>query len=275
MIKHRMFSARLFFMTVALAVSMLASQVRAQQQQDSVINEIEGLFAEEERSEIPRDSGRAQPRSSGTSQKEAEIRGVSDLRMLQPFDDVAVIQKRFLPKSNRFEFYIGPALNLNDAFFFSVGADARLGYYFSERYGLEFVVTYLSTSERQVTADLFQRGVKTSSFVSPRGYYGLDFKWTPSYGKMTWANKGITPFDLYFSIGGGLTPTNQDKSEATLHLSTGQIFALSKASALRWDLSWFLYSSKSNIDPSGNSALYHNVLFSVGWSGFFPEAAYR
>ena len=115
----------------------------------------------------------------------------------------------------------------------------------------------------------------TSNFVSPRGFYGLDFKWIPSYGKMTWANRKITPFDLYFSLGAGMTPTNQGSSEATLHLGTGQTFALSKSNAIRWDLSWFMFTSASTIDKSGTRSLYHNVLFSIGWSWFFPEANYR
>lgn len=275
MTKQRLFFSIRVLAALLLAVGLPFDPVLAQQE-DTAINEIEELFAEEEASGIP--STPAEPtetKQPGKSATPVEIKGVSDLGKLQPFKDVAVIQKRFLPKSSRFEFYIGPSLNLNDAFFFSVGADARVGYYFSERYGVELAAIFLSTSDRRVTEDLLQRGVKTSSFVSPRGYYGIDFKWTPSYGKMTWANRKITPFDLYLSIGAGMTPTNQDKSESTLHLATGQIFALSKASGVRWDLSWFMFTSESNADTSGNRSLYHNVLFSLGWSGFFPEATYR
>lgn len=273
MTKHNLFFSIRVFAVCLIAVGLRTERVLAQEL-DSTISEIEQLFAEEEAAGVPATPSRPkETQQPGAPQP--DIKGVSDLSKLQPFKDVAVIQKRFLPKSNRFEFYIGPSLNLNDAFFFSVGGDARLAYYFSERYGVELAAILLTTSDRQVTEDLLKRGVKTSSFVSPRGYYGLDFKWTPSYGKMTWANQKITPFDLYLSIGLGMTPTNQDRSEGTLHLATGQIFALSKASGVRWDLSWFMFNSESSADPSGNRNLYHNVLFSLGWSGFFPEATYR
>ncbi len=275
MIKHKKFLSIRVLAAVLLAVGLPFGRAWAQEQ-DSAIAEIEELFAEEEAAGSPVVT--SEPKDTKKEEEAVppvELKGVSDLSKLQAFKDVAVIQKRFLPKSNRFEFYIGPSLNLNDAFFFSFGADARLGYHFSERYGVELALIYLMTSDRQVTEDLLKRGVKTTSFVSPRGYYGVDFKWTPSYGKMTWRNEKIVPFDLYFTGGVGLTPTNQDQSEFTIHLSTGQIFALSKGSGVRWDLSWFMYNSESAADPSGGRGLYHNVLFSLGWSGFFPEATYR
>ena len=271
MAKHR-----LFFFTIA-AVFMTVGTAFAQQP-NAEVDEIENLFTREEETVAPITTAPVKPADQAKTPEAATvapIKEVSDLSKLQPFKDVAVIQKRFLPKSKRFEFYIGPAFNLNDAFFFSVGADARFGFYFSERYGLEFTAIYLSTTSRQVTDNLQSRGVSTRSFVSPQGYYGVDFKWVPSYGKMTWANRRITPFDLYFLFGAGMTPTNQSKTEATGHLATGQIFALSKSSAVRWDLSWFMLTSTSEVDKSGNRSLYHNVLFSLGWSGFFPEATYR
>lgn len=245
----------------------------------SGMDEIESLFTkEEDSSETPSPSpppGTAKQDSTADA-KQGEIKEVSDLSKLQSFNDVAVIQKRFLPKTSRWEFFLAPTLNLNDAFFINIGATARFGYYFRERYGIEGIAVFLSSSKRQVIDDLHdKRGVDTQSFITPTGYCGADFKWTPIYGKMTWANRKITPFDLYFSWGLGLTNTNQSGSEPTLHAGTGQIFALSKSGAVRWDFSWFMFTAASSVDPSGTRSLYHNLLFSIGWSWFFPEATYR
>ena len=249
------------------------------------MDEIENLFSKEE--ETPSDSpvtsttttpaapGTETPKPEASDVSKTKVKGVTDLGKLQPFKDVAVIQKRFLPKSQRFEFFIAPALMLNDAFFNDFGATARLGYYLSERYGVEGVYTYLTTSARKVTNDLGTQHVQTTSFVTPQGYYGIDFKWDPIYGKMSWQNRKITPFDLYFNFGVGLTPTNQNSSPATLHLGTGQVFAFSKSGALRWNFDWFMYSSTSTATGGTSSALYHNLLISIGWSFFFPEATYR
>jgi outer membrane beta-barrel protein len=249
-------------------------------QAEGSMDEIENLFTKDEDVSDTNAPGATQTPSQAKAPesplKVQEFKDVSDLGKLQSFKDIAVIQKRYMPKSQRWEVYLAPTINLNDAFFLSFGGSLRFGYYFRERYGLEGIATMLTVSERQVIQDLRdKRHVNTTSFVTPRGYYGLALKWAPVYGKMTWINKKITPFDLYFSGGLGLTGTNQNTNEATLHLGTGQIFALSKSSAIRWDFSWYMFTSASSADKSGSRALYHNLLFTIGWSGFFPEAKYR
>ena len=210
------------------------------------------------------------------AQPSVQVKNVSDLGKLEAFDDVAVIQKRYLPRTQRFEFFIGPTLVLNDAFFMNFGGNGRLAYHFSERYGIEANGTYLSTNERQVTTDLREkRAVRTRSFVTPQTYMGLDFKWSPVYGKMTWMNRKITPFDQYFSLGIGMTGTNQNTSEATLHIGTGQIFAQTKGIAWRWDFSWHAFQATSTLEPKASASLYHNLLLTFGASFYFPEASYR
>lgn len=263
---------------------VLTSSLSALAQTDtsaSGMDEVESLFSKDEdsaesaSSKIQRPTEATSRGDSSVDGKQSEIKDISGLGRLQDFKDIAVIQKRYLPKTNRGEIYLGPTMNLNDSFFVNFGGSIRLGYYFRERYGVEAVANILTVSERQVTTDLASRGVRTTSFITPRSFYGADFKWAPMYGKMTWANRKITPFDLYLSFGAGLTGTNQGDSNATFHLGTGQIFALSKATAFRWDFSWYMFSAKSSVDPSGSSSLYHNLLFTMGWSWFFPEATYR
>jgi outer membrane beta-barrel protein len=134
---------------------------------------------------------------------------------------------------------------------------------------------FLTTAERQVTTDLGNKDVQTKSFVTPKSYIGADFKWVPIYGKMAWRNRKITPFDLYFSIGGGTTSTNQGTSEPTFHLGTGQIFALSKSTAFRWDFSWHAFQSKAGSGTTQSSSNFNNLFITVGMSFFFPEATYR
>lgn len=207
---------------------------------------------------------------------DTEIKGVSDLSSLSEFKDIAVIQKRFLPKTQRFEAFGGLNGILNDKFFSSIGFNGRLGYSFTERLGIELLVMLLATGERDVTKNLKERrGVKTTNFVSPQNYYGVDFRWTPLYGKMGFLNQKITTFDLYFSAGAGMTNTNQGGSEATIHLGTGQIFAITKSAAFRWDFSWNFYNARSGVEGAGQNSLYNNLFLTIGASFFFPEATYR
>jgi outer membrane beta-barrel protein len=204
-----------------------------------------------------------------------DFRQVSDLATLSSYTDIAVIQKRFLPKTKRFEAYLGLSAILNDPFFTNFGGTARGAYYFREQYGVELVAMFLATRERDVTTSLRQDlRVITSSIVTPASFYGLAFKWTPVYGKITWLNEKITPFDVYMNAGLGLTGTNQGSSEPTLHLGTGQLFALTKSFAVRWDFTWNFYSAKGS-GVSATRATYNNLFITAGASFFFPEAKYR
>lgn len=199
---------------------------------------------------------------------------LSDLGKLAPFSDIAVIQKRFLPKTARFEFFPSVGLVLNDVFFFNPILSGRVGYYFTEQYGVEAAFLVMSSSERQVVKDLEKRQVVTEGLVFPNSYYGVDFKWTPVYGKMGFMNNKVVPFDMYFLLGGGLTNTNQKTSPTTIHLGTGQIFALSKWMAFRWDIGGYWFSSKTNVGSSGGGS-FMNLHLTLGASFFFPEAKYR
>jgi outer membrane beta-barrel protein len=202
-----------------------------------------------------------------------EVKDLSGLGRLSQFEDIAVIQRRYLPKTGRFEFYPNLGFIINDAFFTNTVASGRLGFYFSESYSLELQALILGTQERKITKDLNDnRGVTTRSLVTPQSYYGLDFKWSPVYGKMGSFNSSIVPFDLYFSGGGGMTKTNQGENVFTTHVGTGQIYALAKWAAFRWDLSWYFYSAKAT---TGSSGTFTNIYAMVGLSFFFPGAKYR
>ena len=251
----------------------------AHAQDDTGLDEVETMFSKDESTpETARIDSSAKAAQTGAQPdaKQTDIKDVGDLGKLQSFKDIAVISRRFLPKSQRWEFYLAPALTLNDAFFLNFGVQGRVGYYFRERYGIEGIASYMTVSEREVTKDLeVERKVNTTAFVTTKSYMGVDFKWIPIYGKMTWSNRKITPFDLYFSGGLGLTGTNHGESALSFHAGTGQAFALTKSSALRWDFSWYAFSAKSSVDTTGNSSLYNNLVFTIGWSWFFPEATYR
>ncbi len=210
----------------------------------------------------------------------------SSLGRLSPFSDVAVIERKYLPKTERFQIHGALTTITNDPFFMSVGGVGRFGYFFSEGFGIEFDYFGLTTTERQVTKDLRdKRSVSTTSLVSPKSFTGLDLVWAPIYGKMGLLNKAIVPFDIYFSVGYGATATNFGENAGTLHLGTGQIFAKTKSVAFRWDFSWNFYSANSKFEIKDANGVvtstqekkqsFNNLFLSVGMSYFFPEAGYR
>jgi outer membrane beta-barrel protein len=202
-----------------------------------------------------------------------DVKDVSSLGQLSEFSDIAVIQKRYLPKTNRFEVFPNLGFIINDSFFTNTVLSTRLAFAFTESYAVELTGMVIGTRERKVTSDLNNGpGVITRTLVAPQGYYGADFKWSPVYGKMGYFDRKIIPFDLYFSAGYGITKTNQATSPGTIHLGTGQTFALSKWAAIRWDISWYYFKTTTS---SGTSSSFTNIYTMVGASFFIPEAKYR
>lgn len=278
--KHIIFVFLLCFASSALA-----------QKNDASIDEIEGLFKEEAETDDEFRQKKAPPKKE-KKKEEKEPEEISDLKRLETFDDIAVIQKRFLPKTGRFEFYFGGGTNLNDAFFVGNGISARLGYYFSENWSVEGMYSYIQNDNRDVTNSLLQKGVSTEGSVSTDGYVGVDVKWTPIYGKFAYFNEKIIPFDLYFTFGVGKTEPKFVNSSVTgsrqilsvdspytIKLGTGQIFAITKWMAFRWDIAMHFVQADSTIIDNGvtesKSDMSNNMFLNVGLSFFFPEANYR
>lgn len=237
--------------------------------------DVEALYDKYDQDQTKKQEVKKQTERKKEELKEATT--LSELANLAPFTDVAVIQRRFLPRSGRFEFSGSGMTSLNNPFFNNLGLAFRGAYYFVEKHALEVDYMMFSNTRRDVTVNLEdQRKVSTANLVSPKSYMGASYKFTPFYGKITFLNRHIVPFDFFFNAGLGLTKTDK-QNEPTIFLGTGQSFALSKSLAVRWDLVWNFYSAETDsVTSSGTSTTNHNDMFlSVGASFFIPEATYR
>lgn len=202
---------------------------------------------------------------------------LSQLAKLSSFSDIAVIQRRFLPKTGRFELSAHGLAGLNNPFFTTLGVGAKAAYYFQEKYAVELLYLKMTSSAKDVTKDLRdKRRLSTATLVSPKSFAGAAFKWNPIYGKMTFLNQKIIPFDMSFSIGGGVTETDGGQSAGTVHLSAAQVFALSKAWAVRWDVMWNYYQAQVTFTNGSKGQDSHSdLMLCLGLSFYFPEANYR
>lgn len=225
-----------------------------------------------------------------------------ELRQLVLFDDIVVIQRRFLPKVSRFEFHPSIRWIINDPFHYHFMFSGQLGYHFSEYLGIEVFGGYVLGPNRKVTNDLKNnRDINVTNVVFPRLLYGLGLKWSPLYGKFGGIGGSILPFDMYFSVGGGMSRLNTtikrpestagdpiyscDANAITLKLETGQLIPFSKGGALRWSIGWLLHPKMfdwtcedqpiANLGVEGPSGFNMDIYFSIGWSLFFPGAKYR
>lgn len=195
-----------------------------------------------------------------------------NLSSLAPFNEIAVIQKKFLPKSKRFQLFGGFAAMTNDPWFQNYGLNIKLGWNLTESWGLELSSLSMSNSDTQNIKDLKANRVRTDDIITTKGYSGLDIVWSPIYGKMSLGDRKIIPFDIYFSAGAGNTQADGGDAGSTFHLGTGQLFAISKNTGIRWDFSWNSFTAKPK---NGQQSNFNNLMATVGFSWFFPGAGDR
>ncbi len=245
--------------------------------------ELEALYDEYDKQEEKKSSDeQIKKQKKRVTIDKSEEGTLAELKTLSPFENIAVIQKRFMPKTNRFEFSAALGNSLNNAFFNNWGLVSRAAYYLTEHHGFEFQFFWLNSNERDVTENLRNnQKVQTRSLVVPETYMGASYKWLPIYGKIALFNKKIVPFDLYFSAGGGMSKTGMNKQEPTMHLGTGQQFYLTKSTAFRWDFALNTYRADILEDATGTGGLspgrkmQTDLFIALGMSFYWPGATYR
>ncbi len=227
--------------------------------------------------------------------KKLKVKTISDLKGLTPFESVSIIQKRYLQKTFRGEISASFSSTINNSFFYFIGGSGHLGFFVREDhgFGLEGYGMYHNT--KIIAGDLIgePNRILPYSFVVSQTYGGVYYKWSPVFGKFAVLNNNIVYFDMFFTLGGGvtkvtsgITPALQSelKDESPLpapvknwvptgSLGLGQVFALNKNVGLIWNLKWFFYTYQL----SGIEGLkWHSDLnFSIGVSYYFPGATYR
>ena len=197
---------------------------------------------------------------------------VTDINQLEAFSNLAIIHPRFLPKSGRFQVSVGGNAILNDPWFNQFGLSLRASYHISEFFGLELAANTYSGSSSTHAKDLAaELNVQTSSLIQPKSYYGLHAYFIPFYGKMSLFNQRIVPFDVFMTLGAGQTQVEgaRETGVSTIHLGAGQLFALSRQTALRWDIGVNMFTAQSRSQASATAT--QNVAMSFAYSYFFPE----
>jgi outer membrane beta-barrel protein len=213
-----------------------------------------------------------------TTIEDAKVENLSDLSKLQPFSEVSVMQRRYMPKSGRFQLYGGLSDMVNDPWNTTTGLNLRAAYGFTETWGLEFSGYFLGSNPSQAAqALLSQQNVSAQSFGTSTGNFGAYIMWTPIYGKMSFTTKKIVPFDMYFTLGAATTSLTAPApvagtaavpaSASGVSAGFGQIYSITRSVGFRWDLTWNSYTL-----PSGG---VNNLLLTFGANWYFPEVNYR
>lgn len=206
---------------------------------------------------------------------------ISDqLEELEPYKSIAVIQKKFFPKTERWEVFLSGLGSLNNKMFTSLGAKVHLGYHFNERWAVEGKIWYMGQITRDFTENLEDRyQIRTSDIVTPQAFLGLNLVWSPVYGKLSLFEKTINPFELYFSFGGGLLITDDSQTVPALHGAFGQIHPVTTQMAFRWEIGADFYQAKGKASLSaanrGKETLGEIIYVALGVSFYFPEVEKR
>ena len=197
---------------------------------------------------------------------------LSDLAELDPFSDVSVIQRRFMPKTGRVNLGLSATSILSNEFFLNVGLSGNFTYHFLEKHGLELGGFYVYEFLRGINKNFNEVvGItaSTNAFTSNIGAL-FSYKWIPIYGKMALFDDKMSAFDFFFQLGGGILRGKiRGTSEwaPTGIFKLGQIFAATRDFAIMWDGSVFLTYVAGGLE--------HEIVFSIGVSWYFPSAGQR
>ena len=210
--------------------------------------------------------------------KTLKAKKLSDLVHLSPFSDVAVIQRRFMPKTGRVSIAALSTFVLSSEYFLHPGVEGHLTYHFLEKHGVELSGYYVLTINRGVTNDLADIAIHVQElklFIS--GFVGLTYKWMPVYGKIAFYNSRILAFDTFFNFGGGVSTISSKKVsqvvwEPTIVTGIGQVFAITRDLGLRWDLR--LHTTIPVQSGASGNPLFE-ILFSIGLNYYYPSAGLR
>ncbi len=208
--------------------------------------------------------------------KNFQPKRVSDLAQLSLFSDIAVIQRRFMPKTGRISASLAGTSVLSSEYFLNTGLEIHFSYHFLEKHGLEFSSYYVFPYNRGVSNDLRTISANVSETVPiAQGFVGLAYKWMPIYGKIALYNRDILSFDTFFNLGGGASGLSLKSKkgftwEPAVITGIGQVFALTRNFGFRWDLRWHL-----TIQVQSQMNLLSDFLFSAGFSYYYPSAGTR
>lgn len=207
----------------------------------------------------------------------ASEKSVYDFSWLDKDKEIYVLQNRKYRKDGRLYVGVGGIKTLSGAFVDAYGGNARIGYFFKEDWGVEFLYAKYQGEENDTAKGVKDQGTVPfyRKFDSVMG--GLLW-WSPFYAKINTFNE-IFYFDWMFGAGFAQVTTldNRNKflpakpntltSENTTGAmwSTALRFHINQAWSLRMDFTGVHYSAdRKTSNTEGKSQLFSNYDFGLG-----------
>lgn len=117
--------------------------------------------------------------------------------------DISVVQNRTYNKSDRVFLSLGYGPLMNDSWSTGRMTQTGLGYYFSERMGLEISHEQGNLQDNDATIRLSQQSGIKPNYNTFKSYTSLNWVIVPFYAKMSFWDRKIMYFDMQFAFGVG------------------------------------------------------------------------
>ncbi len=189
------------------------------------------------------------------------------------YQDIAVVQRNYMPKAERFQLTLGGTLVPTDVFFRTYGLNLKGTYHLNEFWGLEGFGFLTGSSARAEVNDLEKNQlVVVKNLISVKSFYGINASYSSIYGKTSILNRKIIPFEIYQTVGIGKVINQNNDESMSFQVGIGELFSISRSSAIRADLTWAFYNATT---IAGDTQSANSLFLSVGYSYFFVEPTYR
>jgi outer membrane beta-barrel protein len=158
-------------------------------------------------------------------------------------DDFSVVQNRRYVKAERFYLTASAGIPFNDPYSTGSITGGSLGYFFSERWGLEANYNSANMKDNDAVSQFVDTYKAMPNHNVYKSSYFLNGIWVPFYAKMSVLDRSIIYFDMGLSVGAGnldyeITQFEGNISKSTFAYKVGifqQIF-FSEHFAIRADL---------------------------------------
>lgn len=172
-------------------------------------------------------------------------------------DDFSVVQNRKYSKAQRFFLTGAVGTTFNDAYSEGTLLGINAGYYFNERWGLEFSYAKGELKDNDAVAKFPANGVKPDHNKHDSSYF-FTGSFVPFYAKMSVLDKAIIYFDMGVNLGVGMNnyKVQRDTGEVSesspaLRLSVFQQIFFTEHFAIRADFT-NTWSSQKRLQYTAN-----------------------
>jgi outer membrane beta-barrel protein len=175
------------------------------------------------------------------------------------------VHQRLFIKAGRHELSASGGLYAADLLSSTYVLQGAYTFHITESLGIEASFGYSRANSELVRIVEREGGASLIRTDTPVYVYLGHVLWSLAYGKVRWFSGGISRFDFYFALGGGVTD-NQTARGLTLSAGFGLKFYLSSWFAIRLDV-------RDNVmqqELLGESVIVNNLVGTGGFSIFFP-----